>query len=146
MPLPTEHIISHHNRGLLLQIRRSTRPGLLEHSDPYQTRDEWHTTRTLTVSQFVFSYGVDIIQNTMPVMHATGGKRLYQWMGHALVYPLSPTVNVWLPNPVKLLCISCTWGQTNTLMHCRFRENMPNIGRVVSISAPSEPAAAHKSG
>lgn len=50
--LPTEHVISHHNSGLLLQIQQSAWPGLWEHSDRYQTRDGWHTTRTLTVSPF----------------------------------------------------------------------------------------------
>lgn len=31
---------------------------------------------------------MDTIQNAKPVMHATGGKRLYQWMGHAFVFLL----------------------------------------------------------
>lgn len=50
--LPAEHVISHHNSGLLLQIQQSAWPGPREHSDRYQTRDGWHTTRTLTVSPF----------------------------------------------------------------------------------------------
>lgn len=50
--LPAEHIISHHNSGLLLQIQQSAWPGAPEHSDRYQTRDGWHTTRILTVSPF----------------------------------------------------------------------------------------------
>lgn len=50
--LPAEHVISHHNSGLLLQIQQSAWPGPWEHSDRYQTRDGWHTTRTLTVSPF----------------------------------------------------------------------------------------------
>lgn len=52
--LPTEHIISHHNSGLLLQIQQSAWPGLQEHSDRYQTRDGWHTTTTLTVFPSAF--------------------------------------------------------------------------------------------
>lgn len=54
--LPAAHIISHHNSGLLLQIQQSAWPGRLEHSDTYQTRDGWHTTRTLTVSPFSLFY------------------------------------------------------------------------------------------
>ena len=50
--LPAEHIISHHDGGLLLEIQQSAWPGPREHSDRYQTRDGWHTTRTLTVSPF----------------------------------------------------------------------------------------------
>lgn len=54
--LPAEHVISHHNSGLLLQIQQSAWPGPREHSDRYQTRDGWHTTRTLTVSPFSLFY------------------------------------------------------------------------------------------
>lgn len=54
--LPAEHVISHHNSGLLLQIQQSAWPGPWEHSDRYQTRDGWHTTRTLTVSPFSLFY------------------------------------------------------------------------------------------
>lgn len=129
--LPAEHVISHHNSGLLLQIQQSAWPGPWEHSDRYQTRDGWHTTRTLTVSPFsLFYVGMDTIQNAKPVMHATGGRGLYQWMGHAFVCllgsltitPLSLNTKknlVWLllqPTlpPAKLLFI-CTaspqlWG------------------------------------
>lgn len=48
--LPTEHVISLHNSGLLLQIQQNAWPGLREHSDRYQTRDGWHTTRTPTLT------------------------------------------------------------------------------------------------
>lgn len=54
--LPTEHVTSHHNGGLLHQIQQSAWPGPWEHSDRYQTRDGWHTTRTLTVSPFSLFY------------------------------------------------------------------------------------------
>lgn len=54
--LPAAHIISHHNSGLLLQIQQSAWPGRREHSDRYQTRDGWHTTRTLTASPFSLFY------------------------------------------------------------------------------------------
>lgn len=54
--LLAEHVISHHNSGLLLQIQQSGWPGPREHSDRYQTRDGWHTTRTLTVSPFSLFY------------------------------------------------------------------------------------------
>lgn len=54
--LPAEHVISHHNSGLLLQIQQSAWPGPREHSDRYQTRDGWHTTRTPTVSPFSLFY------------------------------------------------------------------------------------------
>lgn len=64
--LPTEHVISHHNSGLLLQIQRSAWPVLPEHSDGYQTRDGWHTTTTLTAFPlgffFFFWAGMDTTQ------------------------------------------------------------------------------------
>lgn len=31
---------------------------------------------------------MDTIENAKPVMHATGGTRPYQWMGHAFVFLL----------------------------------------------------------
>lgn len=77
--LPTEHVISHHNSGLLLQIQRSAWPVLPEHSDGYQTRDGWHTTTTLTafpLGFFFFFFEREWIphKNVKSVMHATGGK------------------------------------------------------------------------
>lgn len=56
--MPAEHVISHHNSGLLLQLQRSAWPGPREHWDRYQMRDAWHTTRTATVSPFSLFYAL----------------------------------------------------------------------------------------
>ena len=45
-----------------------------------------HNKNTDSVSFLASLYvSMDTTQNAKPVMHATGGKRLYQWMGHAFV-------------------------------------------------------------
>lgn len=90
-------------------------------------------------------------------MHATGGKGLYQWMGHAFVCLLgSLTITQQLKeNLVRLCCydqaeayvfsykaafythcISASGGRggINTLMDSCFGKGMPNNGSAVSIS------------
>lgn len=47
-----QHVISHHSSGLLLQIQQRAQPGPRGRRDRWQTRDGWHTTRTLTASPF----------------------------------------------------------------------------------------------
>lgn len=60
----------------------STQTDIRRETDGTQ-QEHW---QCLLLAFFFFLYvGMDTIQNAKPVMHATGGKRLYQWMGHAFV-------------------------------------------------------------
>lgn len=163
--LPTEHVISHHNSGLLLQeYSRVLDPGaagaLRQISDE---RRMAHNKNTDSVSfkpffllLFLNMPALDTIRNTKPVMHATGGKGLYQWMGHAFCFCLlgsltitrrqtrtscdsaaTPRTQPLFSSYKSLLffySICASEGKMNAMIHSRFRERMPSNGSAVSIS------------
>lgn len=84
---------------------------------------------------------MDTIQNAKPVMHATGGQRLYRRMGHAFVCLLgSLTVTQQLNKTSRdsaattslcffsnkalmhVVCVCVGGGEINTLMHSCLRQ------------------------
>lgn len=64
-----------------------------------------------------FSYvGMDTIQNAKPVMHATGGKGLYQWMGHAFVCLLGSLTSTQRPLSLNKTLSDCCCDDQTQLM------------------------------